>query len=297
MDPDSILDRRRLKRQLIFWRIFSAAAVAALIAISIGKFLAYGENYVARVSIAGFIAEDGERSKAIEKLVSEDNVAAVIVRINSPGGTTTGSEQIYHGLRRVAALKPVVAVIGTIGASGGYIAAIAADHIVARETSLTGSIGVLFQTAEFTGLMEKLGIKPFTLKSAILKGQPSPLEPVTDEARNALTILLADGFDWFSDLVQRRRNLDKKMLKAATDGRIFSGRQAVKLNLIDSIGGEHTARKWLQEKHGIAYDIPTQDIHWGEKTDLIARMLDIIGGKLFKNKGVAIDGLLSIWQP
>ena len=297
MDPDTILDRRRLKRRLVFWRVVSAAAVALLIAVSIGKFVGLGEIYVARLSIAGFIAEDRERSKAIEKLISEDDAAAVIVRINSPGGTTTGSEQIYHGLRRLAELKPVVAVIGTIGASGGYIVAIAADHIVARETSLTGSIGILFQAAEITSLLEKIGIKPFTLKSGTLKGQPSPFEPVTDEVRNSLAILLADSFDWFSNLVQQRRNLDELTLEAATDGRIFSGRQAVKLKLIDAIGGERTARKWLKEKHGIDYDIPTREIFWGEKSDLIARMLDIIGGKLFKNKGVAIDGLLSVWRP
>jgi len=297
MDPDTILDRRRLKRRRVFWRVFSAATVAALIAVSIGKFVGISENYVARLSIVGFIAEDVERSKAIEKLISEDDAAAVIVRINSPGGTTTGSEQIYHGLRRLAELKPVVAVIGTIGASGGYIVAIAADHIVARETSLTGSIGILFQTAEISGLMEKIGIKPFTVKSGTLKGQPSPFEPVTDEVRNSLAILLADSFDWFSNLVQQRRNLDELTLEAATDGRIFSGRQAVKLKLIDAIGGERTARKWLKEKHGIDYDIPTREIFWGEKSDLIARMLDIIGGKLFKNKGVAIDGLLSVWRP
>ena len=221
----------------------------------------------------------------------------MLVRINSPGGTTTGSEQIYHGLRRVAAQKPVVAVIGTIGTSGGYIVAIGADHIVARETSLTGSIGVLFQAAEFTGLMEKLGIKPFTVKSTTLKGQPSPLEPVTDEVRNALGILLADSFDWFSSLVRERRKLDKTMFEAATDGRIFSGRQAVNLNLIDAIGGERAARKWLKEKHGITFDIPTRNVHWGEKADFVARMLDIIGGKLFKNERVTIGGVLSVWRP
>ena len=155
MDPDTILDRRRLKRRLVFWRVFSAATVAALIAVSIGKFVGLSENYVARLSIVGFIAEDVERSKAIEKLISEDDAAAVIVRINSPGGTTTGSEQIYHGLRRLAELKPVVAVIGTIGASGGYIVAIAADHIVARETSLQGLSAFYFRRQKFPALWKR----------------------------------------------------------------------------------------------------------------------------------------------
>ena len=297
MDPDAILDRRRLKRRLVFWRVFAALAVMALIAIGIGKFISRGDIHIARLSIDGFIAEDRERGDAIDKLVVEDDVAAVIVRINSPGGTTTGSEQIYHGLRRVAAQKPVVAVIGTIGTSGGYIVALGADHIFARETSLTGSIGVLFRTAEFTGLMSKLGIKPLTLKSTPLKGQPSLVEPLTDDAQKALTELLEDSFDWFSSLVQQRRKLGGTALKAATDGRVFSGRQAIKLNLVDAIGGERAARKWLEAKHDIANDLPTRNVRWGDKAGLIARTLDTIGGKLFKNERLTLDGVLSVWQP
>ncbi|MFP6699742.1 MAG: signal peptide peptidase SppA [Alphaproteobacteria bacterium] len=297
MDADAILDRRRLKRRLILWRLLAAFAVMALIAVGVGKFAIPGDRHVARLSIDGFISEDRQRGDAIENLIDEDDVEAVIVRINSPGGTTTGSEQIYHSLRRVAAEKPVVAVIGTIGTSGGYIVAIAADHIIARETSLTGSIGVLFQTAEFTGLLEKLGIKPFTLKSSPLKGQPSPLEPVSEAVRESLKILLKDSFDWFSDLVRDRRNLDSATLAAATDGRVFSGRQAIKLRLIDGLGGEMAARRWLRESHDISEDLQVRNVRWGENAGLIAWTLDTLGGKLFKNERLTLDGLLSVWQP
>ena len=207
MDADAILDRRRLKRRLVFWRAAAALAVMALIAVGIGEYYDRGEAHIARLSITGFITEDIERGEAIEDLIEQDEVRAVIVRINSPGGTTAGSEQIYQALRRVAAKKPIVAVIGTIGTSGGYIVAIAADHIVAMETSLTGSIGVLFQTAEFSGLLDKLGITPFTLKSSPLKGQPSPLEPVTKEVREALRVLLEDSYDWFAELVRDRKSV------------------------------------------------------------------------------------------
>ena len=297
MDADAILDRRRLKHRLILWRLLAAFAVMALIAVGVGKFAIPGDRHVARLSIDGFISEDRQRGDAIENLIDEDDVEAVIVRINSPGGTTTGSEQIYHSLRRVAAEKPVVAVIGTIGTSGGYIVAVAADHIIARETSLTGSIGVLFQTAEFTGLLEKLGIKPFTLKSSPLKGQPSPLEPVSEAVRESLKILLKDSFDWFSGLVRDRRNLDSATLAAATDGRVFSGRQAIKLRLIDGLGGEMAARRWLRESHDISEDLPVRNVRWGENAGLIARTLDTLGGKLFKNERLTLDGLLSVWQP
>ncbi|MBT7664066.1 MAG: signal peptide peptidase SppA [Rhodospirillaceae bacterium] len=297
MDADAILDRRRLKRRLVIWRSIAALAVMALIAVGVGKYISYGETHVARLSINGFISEDIERGEAIDKLVSRDDVEAVIVRINSPGGPTAGSEQIYHALRRVAKKKPVVAVIGTIGTSGGYIVAIAADHIVAMETSLTGSIGVLFQTAEFTGLMEKLGIKPFTLKSSPLKGQPSPVETVTEEVRVAMQALLKDSYEWFTELVQKRRDFNSAELHRATDGRVFSGRQAIKLRLIDALGGERTARRWLTDEHGISADLPTLEVRWGEKSGLVARTLDTVSGKLFKNERLTLDGLLSVWQP
>jgi len=297
MDADAILDRRRLKRRLVFWRLTAALAVMALIAVGIGKYYTRDSPHVARLSITGFITEDIERREAIDELLAQDEVRAVIVSINSPGGTTAGSEQIYHALRRVAAKKPLVAVIGTIGTSGGYIVAIAADHIVAMETSLTGSIGVLFQTAEFTGLMEKLGITPFSLKSSPLKGQPSPVETVTEEAREALRLLLADSYEWFSELVRNRRQFDAEELKRAADGRVFSGRQAVKLRLIDDLGGERVARRWLKDSHDVSMDLPTIDVRWGEKSGLLARTLDTVGGKLFKNERLTLDGLLSVWQP
>ncbi len=297
MDADAILDRRRLKRRLVFWRLAAALAVMALIAVGVGEYYDRGEKHIARLSINGFISEDRERGEAIEKLLDEDEVRAVIVRINSPGGTTTGSEQIYHALRRVAAKKPVVAVIGTMGTSGGYIVAIAADHIIAMETSLTGSIGVLFQTAEFTGLLDKLGIKPFSLKSSPLKGQPSPLETVSEEVREALQVLLEDSYDWFAELVRERRNFSSAELQKATDGRVFSGRQAIKLRLIDALGGERAARLWLQDKHGISMKVPVEEVRWGEKSGLLARTLDTVGGKLFKNERLTLDGLLSVWQP
>ncbi|MBL6952625.1 MAG: signal peptide peptidase SppA [Alphaproteobacteria bacterium] len=297
MDADAILDRRRLKRRLVFWRVVAALAVMVLIAVGIGKYYTRGEFHVARLSIDGFISEDIERGEAIDDLLEEDKVRAVIVRINSPGGTTAGSEQIYHALRRVAAKKPMVAVISTIGTSGGYIVAIAADHIVAMETSLTGSIGVLFQTAEFTGLLKKLGIAPISLKSSPLKGQPSPLEPLTEESEKALRILLEDSYDWFAGLVRDRREFNPEELKQAADGRVFSGRQAIKLRLIDALGGEREARAWLKDRHGVAIDLPIVDVRWGEQSSLLARTLDTVGGNLFKNERLTLGGLLSVWQP
>jgi protease-4 len=297
VDADAILDRRRLKRRLTFWRIAAVVVLAALIGVAGARFLPRDQSHVVRLNLDGFIGEDREREEAIRELADDDDVRAVIVRINSPGGTTTGSEEIFVSLRHVAEKKPVVAVIGTIGASGGYIAALAADRIFARETSLTGSIGVLFQTAEFTGLLDKLGVKAESIKSSPLKGSPSPLEPMTEETRAAFRELLADGYAWFSDLVRTRRNLSPEETRAVADGRVFSGRQARDLKLIDALGGEPAARAWLSEQHGVSTELDAVDLHWGPQDRLVNRMFDSLAGKLFANKPLTLDGMVSVWQP
>lgn len=297
MEPDAILDRRRLKRRLTFWRVVAAIAVVAVIAVGLARFVPRDEPYVARLAVDGFIGEDWERETAIRDVAEDENARALIVRINSPGGTTTGSEELFYAVRHVAAEKPVVAIIGTIGASGGYIAAIAADHIIARETSLTGSIGVIFQTAEFSGLLEKLGIDAEELRSAPLKGEPSPLSPMSDEVRVAMQTLLNDGFAWFRDLVRDRRQLNDDDLRTVTDGRVFTGRQALDNKLVDQLGGEDAARDWLESEHGVDRDLEVQDITWGEDEEFLPGLVEGVAGKLFTNKRLTLDGLLSVWQP
>jgi protease-4 len=297
MELDEILDRRRLKRRLTFWRVAAVLVTAALIAVAIGKFVPRDAPYVARLAVTGFIGEDWLREQAIRDIADDENAKALLLRINSPGGTTTGAEELFYAVRNVAEKKPVVAVIGTVGASGGYIAAIAADHIVARETSLTGSIGVLMQTAEFTGLLEKLGIEAEALKSSPLKGEPSPLEPMTDDVRVAMQGLLDDGFDWFRGLVRERRQLDGEDLRIVTDGRVFTGRQALSKKLVDELGGEQTARDWLEAQHDIAADLEAVDVTWGEEDELVTGLFDSLAGKLFTDKPLTLDGLLSVWHP
>lgn len=297
MDVDAILDRRRLKRRLAIWRLAAVVAVVALLAVVAARTLQPGRDHVARLSIDGFIAEDPERERAIASLVEDDNARAVLVRINSPGGTTTGSEEIYQVLRRVGEHKPVVAVIGTLGTSGGYIVALAADRVFARETSITGSIGVLFQTAQFTELLDKIGVETESLKSSPLKGQPSPIDPMTEEVRQAMRALLADSYAWFRGLVRERRTLDDNALERAADGRVFTGRQAIDLKLIDALGGEREARAWLEAEHEIDLTLPTIDITWGEEDSFPGVSAMALARKILTNERLTLDGLLSVWHP
>src|SRR5690606_9699812 len=209
-------------------------------------------------SIDGLIRSDRERVDALERL-EKSSAPAVIVHINSPGGTTAGSEQLYDALTRLKAKKPVVVVVEGLAASGGYIAALAGDHIVAQQSSLVGSIGVLFQYPNFTELLKTVGVKVEAVKSSPLKAAPSGYEPTSPEARAAIDALVKDSFAWFRGLVQNRRGMDDAQLEKVADGRVFTGRQALDLKLIDQLGDEKVAIAWLVAEKKVAPDLPVRD--------------------------------------
>jgi protease IV len=320
LDSDVIVDRRRIRRKLTFWRVVAALlAIAAVITIGSiatpggrGAFGATGS--IARVNIEGLIRSDQDRVEALERL-ADSKAAAVIVHINSPGGTTAGSEQLYDALVQLKAKKPLVVVVEGLAASGGYITAIAADHIIAQQTSLVGSIGVLFQFPNFTDLMKTVGVKVEEVKSSPLKAAPNGFEPTSPEARAALDSLVKDSYAWFRDLVKARRGMDDALLDKVADGRVFTGRQAVDLKLIDQLGDEKTAVAWLVAQKGIKSDLPVHDFklapRFGDLTFLrtaASITLDALGlsgiARQVEQTGVAqavdrlgLDGMLALWHP
>ncbi len=214
--------------------------------------------HVARLQIGGLITGDADTIKLIDN-VAKSNASGVLVMIDSPGGTTTGSERVYDALRRLSDKKPTVAVVGTLAASGAYIAAIGTDHIVAQGNSLVGSIGVLFQFPNVAGALDKIGVKVETIKSSPLKASPNGFEPTSPEAKAAIDALVVDSYDWFKNLVKSRRGLDDKGLAAIDDGRVFTGRQGVGLHLVDALGEERDAMRYLQEKRGVSKNLPVLD--------------------------------------
>jgi protease IV len=320
LDSDVIVDRRRIRRKLTFWRV--VAALLAIVAVVIigtiatpggrGAFTATGS--IARVTIEGLIRSDQDRVEALERL-ADSKAAAVIVHINSPGGTTAGSEQLYDALVQLKAKKPLVVVVEGLAASGGYITAIAGDHIVAQQTSLVGSIGVLFQFPNFTDLMKTVGVKVEEVKSSPLKAAPNGFEPTSPEARAALDSLVKDSYAWFRDLVKTRRGMDDALLDKVADGRVFTGRQAVDLKLVDQLGDEKTAVAWLVAQKGIKSDLPVRDFklapRFGDLTFLrtaASITLDALGlnaiARQVEQTGVAqavdrlsLDGMLALWRP
>src|SRR5690242_3536276 len=319
LDADLIVDRRRMRRKLTFWRVFAvliliAAVVAVAAAVGRSDVLSAGSDYIARVKITGLIRNDQDRVDSLEKL-AKSSAKAVIVRIDSPGGTTAGSEQLHKALRGVAAAKPLVVVVDGLAASGGYIAAMSADHIVAQDTSLVGSIGVLFQYPNVSELLKTIGVKVEEIKSSPLKAAPNGFEPTSPEARAAIEALVKDSYDWFRNMVRDRRHMDDDTLQRVTDGRVFTGRQGLENKLIDEIGNEKTALSWLEKEKGVKADTPVRDwqlkprlsdltiLHLATRIVLeavglsgLAERIDALGS-LQAVERLNLDGLLALWHP
>ncbi len=315
LDAESVIDRRRLKRRLTAWRI--AAVVLGLLlfgALLLSDQGAGGPGgilpHVARITVSGLITDDRKMSELIDKVAKAEQVKAVILDINSPGGTTTGGEAMYDAVRRLAEKKPVVAVCGTLATSAAYIVALATDRIFVYGNTITGSVGVIFQWAEVNELLHTLGIKVEEVKSGPLKAVPSPFQPIDERGRAVTEEMVQDAKGWFLDLVGDRRKIEPRSVPGLTDGRIYSGRQAVELKLVDQIGDERAAMSWLTKEGKVPAGLkivdwkPTQEsaglFGW-----LFQSLAASIGLSVERIAGIAgqisatlkLDGLVSVWHP
>jgi len=247
--------------------------------------LSANEKYIAVVDVDGIIFEDKYRTKILKDIKDKDNIKAVILNINSPGGSIVGSEILYNNILEISKKKPVIAVLGSLAASGGYMAALGSDHIIAHNGSLTGSVGVIMQSTEVTQMADKLGIKFLNYKSSHLKGAPSPFEKTDPAIDKVINESVQDSYKFFSDLVLERRKgkIDTKNLKTIIDGRIFTGRQALKAGLIDQVGTEDDALTYLEKNYKIT-KLPTKDVSL-KKSD----------NKFFEKilNGASVDNILS----
>jgi protease-4 len=305
---EEIIERRSLRSRLWRWRVAAVLAVIlALIAMAWnGSDFDKYRDHIARVRIDGMITGDQATLNLLESLAKAKQVKAVIIRIDSPGGTTAGSEAIYEEIRKIAKDKPVVAVMDTVAASGGYITAIAADYIVARGNTITGSIGVIFSFPEISKLLETLGIKMEEIKSGELKAEPTPYKPVSDKVRQVTNDMVQEAFGWFVGLVAERRHLPLERVKVLADGRVYSGRQAVTEKLIDALGGEDQALAWLHGEKKVPESLTV--VTWRNPPNADAGGLGFaITRQVLKAMGfeglsqhvesARLDGLLVLWHP
>jgi protease IV len=301
LETDLLLDRRRLKRRLFVWRSLTVIALLAAVLVSLrGAHVAVGGAHVERLTISGIISDNRKLNEAINKLADNTSVKALIVAIDSPGGSVSGGEGLHDAIARIAAKKPVVAVMGGTAASAGYMVAVPAERIFARETTLTGSIGVLLETGDVSGLLGKIGISTDAIVSGPLKDQPSFTKPMSPEGRQVLQALVMDMYDQFVGMVATGRHMDPARVRELADGRAYTGHQALKLGLVDQIGDEHDAREWLANTKGVSADLPVNDLSTDSLSgrlfsSSIGWVVDSVWKSLF-SQGVMLDGAWALWQ-
>lgn len=314
MDAEVILDRRRLRRKTTFWRIIAflfaiVALLAGLAAVSDGALLPQ-RAHIARIAVDGFIPVRPDSAELIREASKSNSVRAIIVRINSPGGAASGGELLYRTMIDAAAEKPVVAVIDGLGTSAAYMTALGANHIIARESAITGSIGVIFQYGHFEALLEKIGAQYEEIKSAPLKGQPSPFSEPTEQARAMLQAVVDDTYEWFVGLVVKHREIARSKALDLSDGSVYTGRQALAEKLIDELGGEKQALAWLSAERGLSDKLPVSDwrrrdpVLGGLPRSVIAGIAQLLGFgeeaytalESIVPERLTVDGLLSVWQ-
>lgn len=301
--PDYLIERKQNKLKLRLWKLVAIVLFVALIVIlglqnpdkRHSKYMVGSDKYIASILIEDIIFEDPKREKKLENIIDDEQISALVVHVNSPGGTVVGSEKIYNILRKIALKKPVAVVMGTLAASGGYLISLGGDYIVSHNGTITGSIGVIFQTLEVTDLATTLGITFNNFKSGELKAAPNPTEKVTETVRSAIMSNIEDTYQYFVELVAARRNLSIEEVKKIADGRIYSGRQALQLKLVDAIGTQDDAVKWLQEVKQIDKSLQVKEFKIKPKAkflEMIFDDLDSIFPGILKNK---LQGIKAIY--
>lgn len=309
---DALADRRRLRRKISFWRaitfMIALVAVIAAYALTQSDRSIIPSDHIARVEIEGVIGDNREQRQLLRSIKENERVKGLIISINSPGGTTAGAEALYLSIRDVAEEKPVVATLGTLAASGGYIAAIGADHIIARGNTLAGSIGVIFQWPDATELLDRFGLEFNQIKSSSIKAEPTPFTETPEEARLMIAATVRDSYQWFIDLVTERRDLNEEQAEEVGDARILTGRAAIEAKLVDAIGGEDEAKAWLVERESLAASIKIRTYTTEEPFSGLSgggRILAWTAERLGFGSDVAelitprprLDGLISLWHP
>jgi len=204
------------------------------------------------IEVRGVITDADKIVDSIRRFAKADHVRAVVLRVESPGGGVTPSQEIYRELTRLREKKPVIASLGGVAASGGYYIASACSTIVANPGTITGSIGVIMETVNVQGLLEKLGVKGVVIKAGTYKDLGSPLRDMSPEERRILGTMLDDVHRQFIAAVATGRHMDEAKIQPLADGRVYSGEQALRLGLVDQLGNFQDAITLAAEKGGIA---------------------------------------------
>lgn len=298
--PEIILEKRNSRKKLAIWQFVSLLLIIILIATSYNKtsFKAKIKNntdYIASILIDDdILLEDQKRDKIIANLANDKYAKALIINLNCPGGSAVASEIIYKSIREIAKDRPVVVVMNSVAASGAYLIALAGDHIIAHNTTITGSIGVLTRSFEVTDLADKIGVKFINIKSNTNKAVLSPTEKFTPEMEAVVRESLEDVYEYFVSLVAERRKLDIEVARQLADGRVYTGNRALKNKLVDAIGTKDDAISWLQKNKNISKELEVVDVNLRPKMDFLSELLDQFPTKAFAHMSSSVKGILMI---
>ncbi|MBH43433.1 MAG: signal peptide peptidase SppA [Rickettsiales bacterium] len=288
---DDFLKQRRKKliRGLLFFATF------IFILFLLNSYINKDNPFIAKLSIDSIIMNNPELIKQLELLKNNKNLRAVLVDVNSPGGTVVGSKEIYDNLKKISEKIPVAISMKEVAASGGYMVALAGNKIFCYEGTITGSVGVIMQSVNIEKLLESLGIEPVIFKSGELKAKPNPIEKLSSSDKDIIQKIIKSIHESFLTMVKNNRKISEENLKIISDGRIFTGIEAKKINLVDEIGSEKDALDWLKAETKLEKDIDVIKIE-GETN--FSNVLDILSLKgIFKKKLSISNGLFAIWAP
>ncbi len=293
MKNDDFVAIQDFKKKILRWRIITFFCLMSVIFVSAESLFSkrktnLKKGYVARVSVEDMIRADSFSDKRLKELEKKE-VIGVILDIDSPGGEVLASEKLYLFFRNLAKNKPVVSVINGYGTSGAYMVAMASDYIVAGNTSLVGSIGVILQTEEVTELADKVGVKFMNFKSSPLKAAPNMFEKITPDVEMVTNQLIEDIYDYFLSIFIERRKIKAIEAQEIANGQVYTGRQALEFGLIDKIGGEGEAVEYLKDNdidmnkvEIVNFDI--SDDEGGFLSSIRKKLFGSIANRLFRNK-------------
>ena len=265
---------------------FSITFILILLLISLPK---GKDDFIAKIHVNDIIINKKKLLNELDNLAQQETLKGMVVSVNSPGGTVVSSQRIYSKLKEFKKKIPVAVSMQEVAASGGYMVSLAGDKIFCHRGTITGSIGVILQSASFRNLFEKIGIDPIIIKSGKMKSSPNPLEEIDDEIKLNITELVNNMYKDFLSLVINSRKLKKSSIESISDGSVFTGQQALELNLVDSIGDENDAIEWIRKKAGLDSDVKVVDI---DPEEDFLNFFDF-PRKTLKN----FNGLFALWIP
>ncbi|MFT8715734.1 MAG: signal peptide peptidase SppA [Gluconobacter potus] len=293
------------------WRVGALVAFFGAVVISMaGHGGAVSANsthrpHIVRLAISGIIKNDVSQTvRALKQAQDASDVTGLLLVVDSPGGGVTGGERLHEAVKRFAAVKPVAVSMGDMGASAAYMLSVPAQHIVALPSTLTGSIGVLFQRPDVSAGLGRLGIGVDAITSGAMKDQTDPTSALTPEGRQMLQGLVNDLFGQFVSMVAEGRHLTEEKVRSLADGRAYTGRQAIALGLVDELGDEDAARLWLRKQlkignasYPVVPLIPEHSLYWYQWPGKKALLKGLLGGtfsSVIDREG--LDGAVAILQ-